>query len=282
MTRSHIAMPLLDDVVDVGGGSPAAAIPAAPAAPATVGASAPQVATPPGSPAPAIGGAPEGMVPSYRLREAREAAERQASDRYNAQIAQIRGEADRYKTQLQALVGVQAPQNPQEDAIKSQFYTLFPRLKEIEASHDQLQQIMSDAQLLRQQNEHYWTSYARTAMDRLYAHAQESLGSPLTDEGKRALHNAFTGFVSSSPELTARFEQDPSLVEEFWKMFTSSFVDPVRRSSTATVAGRTNVALPQDTPSGAPRVQGAPQPKNLDDRADAAWQLFNTLKSQQV
>lgn len=265
----------MSDLVDTT--TPASATPEAPAAPATVGAPAPAATVP--APAPASG-APEAMVPSYRLREAREAAERQASERFTAQITEARAEAQRYQRQLQALVGVQPPQDPQRDSIREQLYNVAPSIKMMEERAEELKELLEDARAMRQQNEHYWTSYARSAMDRLYTHAQESLGTPLTDEGKRALHAAFTGFVSSSPELTSRFETDPSLVEDFWKMFTSSFVDPVRRSSTATVAGRAQSNLPQDTPSGAPRAAGAPQLQGVDDRAAAAWTLFNTIKGQ--
>lgn len=274
-----VLMPLLDDLGDPsGGGSPAAAIPAAPTpAPATGGAFAPQPATsaaPVAAPAPA---APEAMVPSYRLREAREAAVRQAREESTRQIAEIRAEADRYRTQLQALVGVQPPQNPERDSVRNQLFQVAPSIKLMEERAEDIQRLIDDAGALRQQTEHYWNSYGRQTMDRLFKQAEGSLGSPLTDEGKRALHSAFTGFVSSSPELTQRYESDPSLVEDFWQMFNSSFVDPARRSATATVAGRLPGNLPQDNSSGALRTTPVPKPQTLDERMDLGWQQYQTL-----
>ena len=128
------------------------------------------------------------------------------------------------------------------------------------------------------QNSHYWQTYGRQSMDRLYEHASTSLGAPLTEAGKRQLHSAFTGYVSSSPELMSRYASDPTLIQEFWTDFTSSFIDPARRAASATVVGRAQGALPQDTPSGAPRVGPAPQPANLDERAASGWAQYQTTK----
>jgi len=95
------------------------------------------------------------------------------------------------------------------------------------------------------------------------------------------LHSNFVGFVQSSPELTARYSSDPKLIEDFWKAFSSGFIDPVRRASTAQVVNRAPGALPQDTPAGAPRVAGPPQAKDLDERAANAWlQYQQTAKGQ--
>jgi hypothetical protein len=116
-------------------------------------------------------------------------------------------------------------------------------------------------------------------MDRLFEQAQTSLGGPLTDEGKRTLHAAFTGFVSSSPELTARYINDPTIVQDFWKAFNSSFIDPARRMASATVANRAGTALPQDTPGGAPRATPGPKLESLDERVAAGWALYNQPKT---
>ena len=125
------------------------------------------------------------------------------------------------------------------------------------------------------QNQHYWQTYGRQTMDSLFKHAQETIGAPLSDEARRVLHSSFVGFVQSSPELTSRYASDPTIVDDFWKAFSSSFIDPSRRSATATVAGRAVAALPQDTPGGAPRATPGPVPANLDERAASAWALYN-------
>ncbi len=244
---------------------------------------APVAATPPTPPAQAT---PEqtpphqGWVPSYRIRETREAALREAQTQWQSQQAAYEQRLQQIQSQLHALVGVQQPANPEANAVKGQFGQLYPGLAKLEAAADELLALRERAGDMEQQSSHYWTSYGRQSMDRLFDHASKSLGSPLTEEGKRALHSAFTGFVSSSPELTERYATDPTLVEEFWTNFTSSFIDPARRAASATVAGRAaaQANLPQDAPSGAVRTTPAPQPKDLDERAAQAWAHYQTIK----
>lgn len=266
-----ISFPLLDE--DQGGAPPAAdptvSAPAVPTAPAT-----PQAV--PG--APPTPGAPEGYVPSYRLRETREAVLREAQTAWTQREASHRAELDRIQSQLHALVGVQPPPNPQIDAVRNQFGQIYPGLASLEARAKDLEGLIERQGDLQAQNEHYWKSYGRSTMDRLFTHAQDSLGAPLTDEGKRQLHAAFSGFVQSSPELSDRYANDPSIVEDFWKQFTSSFIDPVRRTAAAATAQRVPGALPQDIGGGAPRVSGAPAPQNLDERVAQGWDMYTRNK----
>jgi hypothetical protein len=191
-------------------------------------------------------------------------------------MAQIRQEAEQYRNQLHALVGAQRPQNTEADAVKQQFYELFPKLRQLEENGDDLLALRERAGDLEAQNKHYWNSYANQTMDRLYSRATEVLGGPLNEEGRDYLHSAFTGFVSSSPERTARYGSDPGIVEDFLRAFTSNFIDPARRSASATVANRVAGApnVPQDTPGGGLRPASGPQPTNLDERAQAAWALY--------
>lgn len=259
--------------------TPAEATPSAPApAQATPSANA-TPATPAAPQTPATGGPQEGWVPSYRIREAREQAQRQASEGFAQREAQIRQEADNYRRQVLALTGVQQPQNPEVDAVKSQFRQLYPGLDKMEARAAQLEQLLERAGDLESQTSHYWQTYGRQTMDRLFTHASDTIGAPITDEAKRVLHSAFTGFVQSSPEMTERYSNDPSIVEDFWKAFSSSFIDPARRTATVTATGRAATSLPQDTPSGAPRGTPAPQMNGLDERANAAWALYNANQS---
>jgi hypothetical protein len=159
-------------------------------------------------------------------------------------------------------------------AVRSQFGQLYPGLDKLEARAADLLGLIDRAGDMESQNSHYWQSHGRQTMDRLFEHASQSLGAPLTDEGKRALHAAFSGFVGSSPELTARYANDPTLVTEYWKAFSSNFIDPVRRAAGATVTGRIPGNLPQDTPGGAPQAHPGPKPGNLDDRASLAWAQY--------
>ena len=261
--------------------TPADATPSAPVVQPTTPSAAPAVpaATPTGTPAPARG-APEGWVPSYRLREAREAAERQAQETWLQREAQLRAETEQYKRQLHSLVGVEPPPDPQMHAVREQFRQVYPGLSQIEERAQEILESLERSRDQESQNKHYWSTYGRQTMDRLYTHAAESLGGPLTDEAKRALHSSFVGFLQSSPELQARYSDDPTVVEDFWKAFSSSFIDPVRRTAAATVIGRapTSIGMPQDTPGGAPRATPVPQPANADERVATAWTQYQTTK----
>ena len=258
-------------------GTPAEATPSAPAPVAAIPATpAPQPATPVAAQPPATGGGPgrEDWVPSYRVRETREAAIREANTAFATREAAIRAEADGYKAQLHRLVGVTPPQNPEVSAVRDQFGQLYPGLSKIEERAQQIMEMLDRSGDMESQNSHYWQTYGRQTMDNVFKSVSESLGSPLTDEGKRALHSSFVGFVQSSPEMTARYQNDPTLVADFVKAFTSNFIDPARRAASATVSGRAATMLPQDTPSGAVRVTPGPQPANLDERAASAWALY--------
>lgn len=275
---------LWDGEPDAGGATPtpsapaaaptSAATPAAPAAAATP--------TPAAAQAPATGAPGEGWVPSYRVRETREAAYREAQAEANRLIEQARQEAAEYRTKLQALVGVtpSPASNPEVDAVRSQFAKLYPGLAKLEERANDLFGVIDRAGDLEAQTEHYWQTYGRQTMDRLFTGMSEHLGSPLTEEGKRSLHSSFVGFVQSSPELTSRYASDPTIVDDFIKAFTSSFIDPVRRTSAAGTAQRAAAvaALPQDTPGGAPQATPAPKMGGLDERAAAAWAHYNTIK----
>lgn len=266
-----------DDVIGtVDTSSPSISSPAP--APAIEGApvAQPTITTAPTSQPPATGGAPDGYVPSYRLREAREQAQRQFQSEFAAKEASIRAESDRYRQQVLALTGVQAPPNPEIQQVKGQFSSLYPGVSKLEDRAEEILAILERQGDLESQNQHYWKTYGQQTMDRVFSKTSEALGGPLTDEGKRQLHASFVGFVQSSPELTNRYANDPTIADDFVKAFTSSFIDPVRRTAATAVQGRAafGASLPQDTPSGAPRVAPGPQPRNLDERADAAWTLY--------
>ena len=262
------------NVTDAGSAAPTPS--AQPSTPVAATPATPQ--TQPATPTPAPTEDRSNWVPSYRVRESREAAIREAQQGFAQKEAQYQQRLEQIQSQLHALVGIAPSQNPEVEAVRQQFGQLYPGLSKMEERANDIMGVIERAGDLESQNQHYWQSYGRQNMDRLFTHASESLGSPLTDEGKRALHSAFTGFVSSSPELTARYANDPTLVDEFWRAFTSSFIDPARRAASATVATRTNAAIPQDTPGGAPRLPVPPKPANLDERVAQGWAQYEQMK----
>lgn len=219
-------------------------------------------------------------IPPYRLREAQEAATRRAQESFSQREAQIRAEADRYRSQLHQLVGVnQQPQNPETDAIRQQFAQLYPGLAKMEEKAAAMEALLSRAGDLESQNEHYWQSYGRSTVDTLFQKTSEAIGAPLTDEAKAFLHSSFVGYVQSSPERTERYASDPRIVDEFLRTFTSSIIDPSRRQSTAATMGRVPSNLPQDSAGGAPRVGSAPHPQNLDERSAMAWAQYQASQT---
>lgn len=253
--------------------------PSQPSAPTTQGAPAaatpaiPQVA--PTQPQATPGG--EAQVPSYRLRQQRD----QYEQRLAQERAQWQAENERYKKQIQSLVGFNPPANPEVDQIKEQFGNLYsdslakladPKVVE------KLLALMERSGDLEAQTQHYWTTYGRQTMDKLFTKASETLGGPLSEDGKSQLHSAFKGWVESTPERTQRYSNDPTIVDDFWKAFSSSLIDPVRRSASAQTVDRIPQGLPQDISGGAPRATPAPQPRSLDERMDLAWQLYNKVK----
>lgn len=254
-----------------GGDTPAPSAPTTPAAPAAAVTATPQTA-PVAAPTPQPSN--EGMVPSYRIRETREAAIREANEQFARREAEYTARLEAVQRQLHAVVGVTPPADPEIAVVRDQFSKLYPGLSKIEERAEQLLGVLERSGDLEAQTNHYWQSYGRQTMGRLFERAQESLGTPLTEEGKRQLHAAFTGYVSSSPELTGRYANDPTLVDDFWKAFTSSFIDPSRRVASAAVVDRTGAPLPSDTPSGAPRVSALPKLNNMDERAAQGWASY--------
>ena len=270
---------LFDEAIDGGGGTPSSIpstsspattsqVPAA--TPASTSASPQQTTQQPDN-------SRDGWVPGYRIRETREAAQREAQQQYAQREYAYQQQLAQVQQQLHALVGVAPPQNPEITAVRDQFGNLYPGLSRLEQRAQELEALIDRAGDIDSQNAHYWQSYGRQSMDRLFEHASQSLGAPLSDEGKRSLHQSFIGFVTSSPELSERYASDPTIIEDFWKVFTSSFIDPARRAAGAVVTGRAGAAIPQDTPGGVPRGTPVPQPRNLDERADAAWQLYEQM-----
>jgi len=247
-----------------------------PAAPITAPA---PVATQPVTPVAATPATPEpnrsDWVPPHRLRETREAAQRE----FATKETQYQAELEQVKRQLQALVGVQPPQNPEIDLVRSQFSQLYPGLSKMEERAADLEKMMERTQQLEAQSTHYWDAHSRTVTNQLFSVAEKSLGSPLTEEGKQQLHSYFVGYIQSNPGMEERYVKDPALVGDFWKAFQSSFIDPARRAATTSAVGRVPTGLPQDTPSGTPQAAPVPKLTSLDARADAAWAQLQAHRS---
>ena len=258
-----------------GGETPAPAPVATPQVPS-------HVAATPATPAAAPIAAPEdrsNWVPPHRIRETREAAIREAQRQSQQEALQYQAQLQNYQNQIRALTGIQAPPNPEHGDIKQHFDEVFGAgSSDFLSKREQVEAMMEEIQELRQAVDFVWKGHARSSLDRVYSQAAESLGAPLSDEGKRALHAAFNGWIQASPEYGQRYLDDPTIVDEFWKTLSSTLVDPARRTANAQIASRVPGALPQDNPAGVPTPGPAPKPANMDERVNQMWAGYNANK----
>lgn len=272
----------MSDFVDPN--TPVAGDTAAPSVPAASGT---PVATAPTTPAavtqpPATGGVPEGYVPSYRIREAREAALRQAQADWAQKEAVYNARMEQLTKNLQALTGVQPQGSDPVREVRDQFGRVYPNLAKLEDQYEKFEKLLERFPDLEAQTEHYWTAHATQTMDKLYSLASNDLGGQLSEEGKRNLQANFVGYLQSNPEAAQRYAYDPSVVNDFWKAFTSHFIEPVRRSGAAQTITRAPKALPQDSPSGNAITGGPAKPKDMDDRVSQAWDAFNATRKGRI
>ncbi len=258
-------------------------------APAITGQTAPQGATipatatggQPGTSPATTGGAPgEGWVPSYRLREQREALERQVAERERNIQANYEARIREAEQKIRALAGFEPPANPEVETVKNQFAQLFPALAKLtdDKKVEALLQLVEQSQDYEQQTNHYWQSFAQQRVGQLYQLAEQDIGQQLSEAARGRLHASFRSYVESSPEAMQAYTSDPQFVSNFWKAWSSDFIEPVRRVSAASAQTRAGMPIPQDTP-GVPRTSGPANPQGIDERLNAGWaQYINTRR----
>lgn len=215
-------------------------------------------------------------MPPYRLRELSTKHEQslvQERTRFEAERAQL-------QRQLQALTGALPPQNPEIDQVKSQFKTVFPELDEIGSQAAAIKELLALKDDLRAAMQHQWASHNRNAMDRLFKNAETTYGNPMNDEAKRALGEAFVGYLQSHPDEYEQYQQDPSVVDKFWTQFTDRFISPIQRSQVVAQANRIPQNLPQDNATGALPVSTPAKFGSQDDRLAAALNVYKAKTTQ--
>lgn len=257
--------------------SPAEAISSAPVASPTLTPTASPVASPQ-VPAAAPIAAPEdrsNWVPPHRIREVREGMQRQ----FAQQQAQLEARVQQQESQLRALTGIQPPPNPEVATIKQQFDQVFGEgASDFFSKREQIDKYLERMEELEVAVDHIWRTHGRQSVDRVFKQAEEALGSPLSEEGRRVLHTAFSGWIQSVDPTGERYVSDPTIVDEFWKTLSSTLVDPARRIAAANVQNRAPGALPQDTPAGVPAPMAAPKPANLDERVANGWAMLQATR----
>ncbi len=251
------------------------------------GQTAPQGATPPasptggqpGTPPGATAGAPgEGWVPSYRLREQRDSFARQVAEREASIRAQYEARIQEHERKIQALAGFGPQPNPEIEAVRQQFAQLYPGLAKLDdKAVERLLQMTEQFGDVQEQNEHYWQSYGQSKVSELFELAKADVGQELSDAGKQRLHTALVGYVQSSPQNQIAYSRDPNFIREFWKAWSSDFIEPVRRVSAASAQGRAGLPAVQDVP-GQVRTQPVTQPGNIDERLAMSWQGYQQTR----
>jgi hypothetical protein len=211
-------------------------------------------------------------VPPHRLRE--------QSSKFEQQLAQERAryqaETEALNKKLQILAGVTPPANPELESVKSQFKQVFPELSELGSQAEAIKELIALKDELRQSMQHQWQTHNRNAMDRLFSLAGTTYGGPLNDDAKRSLGSAFVGYLQSNPDVYERYQQDPSVVEEFWTAFTERFISPIQRSQAVATANRIPGAIPQDPVSNGLPVSQAPKPATQDERLGQALEHYKS------
>lgn len=254
--------------------TPAEATPSASPAASPQTSPTPSTAIPSSSPAPATSVPQEdrsNWVPPYRLRETTQRYEQTLQ----SERQQWQRELEQREARIRALVGVTPPENPQIDEVKKQFGQVFPGLSKLEAQAAQVDALLAQREEMDHLRQHVWAMHNKNAMDTLYKAAAETYGEQLSDDSKRSLGAAFIGYLNTNPDEYARYQNDPSVVVDFWKSFTGRFIDPVRRQATAASANRIPSGLPQDTPSGSVNVSSpAPKAANEDELLARALSVY--------
>lgn len=209
---------------------------------------------------------------------------REASNRLRTAEAQI----TQMRQQIAALTGVQLPdrndQDPESQAIRSQFAKMFPGLAKLEAMADKLEKLTGiDPETITAQHEYQWTVLGNRTLQTLTEKMQETLGGDLSPFARRQLAHGFAAWIQSDDTLGERYAmQDPTLIAEYIKEYQTGVLDPFRRKATAPVLqhdARLRRVPRQGAGGnigGAPANKPKPGDPNYEDSVhDAGWAAFN-------
>jgi hypothetical protein len=230
---------------------------------------------PPSSPAPsgaspAANGQPPdsngNWIPRHRLNE--------VTDQARREIARLQQEI----TKLQPKPAAPAP-DPEADAIKQQFFKLFPAAQKLfELQPDKLEQLLGAAPHWQAQTEHYWTNVGANYLRQLEQSMHTVYGGAPDAKARRWFESAFIDWVNNDPEAQNRYiQQDPNLVSDFWKQAEQLMLDPVRRSAIAAEQRKADRRNRLPAPAGSTQALGkgpAAKPKDEDELHERAFEAF--------
>jgi hypothetical protein len=205
-------------------------------------------------------------IPRHRLNEVTDSARRE--------IAKLRQQIE----SLQPKPAVAAP-DPQTEAIKQQFFKLFPAAEKLFGLQpEKLEQLLGAAPHWQAQTEHYWTNVGQNTLRQLEQSMHTVYGGPPDAKARRWFESAFIDWVNNDPEAQNRYiTQDPTLVADFWKQAETLMLDPIRRSAIAAEQRKADRRSRLPSPGVGTQALGkgpAAKPKDEDELHERAFEAF--------
>ena len=172
-------------------------------------------------------------VPSHVVRERTQA------------LQQLQRDLEYERQRVAALSGVKPPtppRNPEQDAIRQQFFDLFPEMKELMDKREALLK-WSEADpgqltAISESQNQAWTAHGAQVLDRLEAEVKSVFGGAALDpKAMRRISVAFIHEVESDPQMRGRYEAgDLGIIREFVSDYKAGLLDPFTRSTSAATA----------------------------------------------
>jgi hypothetical protein len=204
--------------------------------------------------------------------------ERQARQKYEADLKASNAELDRERKRVRAALGVDAPNAEEAEAeqIRAQFRKVITPDVLAEAmglSKEDLAAIKEyreQAPQFRSAVEQQWEKHGIAMVDGVTAEVAKAYGGELTERQKQRIAAVYVQEATQNPEFLARHQAgDPKLITEFAKEFVDDWVEPTRRNVLAAELGRTR-RVPDGrgrstTPGGGGKKIDFSDPKAVED-----------------
>ncbi len=232
-------------------------------------------------------------LPPYRIEEIL-----QRENRVKEELAAARAEIERLKatpppaaTATPPATTVEPP-DPQTEAIRNRLLEVFPELKRL-SEIAKLADRTGDIDLATEAGKNYraaeqafYDRHTDTQLTNLQGLAAAEYGKKveeLPEMVKQTINFQFGRWVHADQARVARYNAlDTNLVTEFWPIFKSAMLDPVRRSTSAgmlTAAGNRS-GLPVGGSTASPVSPASTKPPAASDDEDAiharGWDMVRT------
>jgi hypothetical protein len=221
----------------------------------------------------------DGWVPSYRLRDVSQRAER--AEQTLRELQQKLEEQDRrFKTAF----GIDEP-DPHTQKVREDFYRLFPeyrRLEKLAARADDIEEILGlDLKDFKTQVN---TGAGHFMLDILDKSMSDAYGEKVPELAKQAAYSTFIAWVGADEAAQARYgRRDPSLPVDFWKLYSSGVLEPHRTHFSEAEARRRAAAHNTVRGGGTGIIQQKERPKikpgDLDAAADVAFGMLDEQRN---